>query len=208
MATVHRFLAEFGAICDSNKRCKGWISAISRHACCMSAAADRATRAAATGIALTMLAWPGGSKSAEPAGEQFGIERPSRAVATTIETAAVITPKLPSIDVNKLERATLQTDADRGQIRSIVTPHDPQAVEVKHRRLHFKNSTLVEIAAAFNRYNTVKIEVRQSAQTRRFTGIFDVQDPGSFMIVVSMEPDLDVAALRGRIIVGHNEPHR
>jgi hypothetical protein len=34
-----------------------------------------------------------------------------------------------------------------------------------------------------------------------------VQDPGSFMIVVSMEPDMDVEALHGRIIVGHNEPH-
>jgi len=178
MVIVHRFLAEFGASWDSNKRCKRWMSAISRHACRMSGAADRATRVTATGILLTMLAWPGGSRSAEPAGKQFGIER-----------------------------TMLQTDADRGQIRSVVTPRDPQAVEVKHRRLYFKNSTLVEIAAAFNRYNAVKIEVRQSAQTRRFTGIFDVQDPGSFMIVVSMEPDMDVEALHGRIIVGHNEPH-
>lgn len=69
---------------------------------------------------------------------------------------------------------------------SVSSPFDAKATDVaawRTRRLVFRNSTLEQIAADFNRYNKIpKIRVEGVVlQAKRYSGMFDADDPESFL---------------------------
>jgi transmembrane sensor len=69
---------------------------------------------------------------------------------------------------------------------SVSSPADIKVAEVmawRSRRLVFRNNTLVQIAAEFNRYNkTPKIRIEGAIlQAKRYSGMFDANDPESFL---------------------------
>jgi transmembrane sensor len=71
----------------------------------------------------------------------------------------------------------------------------------RQRRLVFRDSTLAEIAAEFNRYNrTPQIVVQGDLRTRRYGGTFDADDPQALASFLRPEQDL-VCELRGSTLV-------
>ena len=71
----------------------------------------------------------------------------------------------------------------------------PIADTPKHtskRQLVFRNHTLQQIATEFNRYNKLpKISVEGEAlQTKRYSGVFDADDPESFLDFLALDHQL------------------
>lgn len=73
----------------------------------------------------------------------------------------------------------------------------------RHRRLVSKGHTLVQIAAEFNRYNKApKIRIEGEAlQAKRYSGIFDVDDPQSFLDYLAQDRQLAVERRGGEFVV-------
>ena len=73
------------------------------------------------------------------------------------------------------------------------------AVLWRQRRLKFRDTSLAEAAAEFNRYNDVQIRVDPSVpDDKRLTGIFDADRPQSFVLYAAKDDSLVVEP------AGHN----
>lgn len=86
----------------------------------------------------------------------------------------------PATDVSAGKAIRIAADG------SMSSPVDIKTAEVaawRSRRLIFRNSTLVQITAEFNRYNKMpKIRVEGAAlQAKRYSGMFDANDPESLL---------------------------
>lgn len=69
-----------------------------------------------------------------------------------------------------------------------------QATSWRQRRLHFHGETLAEIAEEFNRYNSRQIEIGdEAAASRHFNGVFDADDPASFVQFLHRTGGLEVS---------------
>jgi transmembrane sensor len=108
----------------------------------------------------------------------------------TDHTDVAVTEGLVKVTAGKA--ASTATDVSAGKtIRiaadgSVSSPVDIKVADVgswRSRRLVFRNNTLEQIAAEFNRYNkTPKIRVEGAIlQSKRYSGIFDANDPESFL---------------------------
>ena len=136
-------------------------------------------------------------------GTQFDVyRRADRTNVAIIEGSVQITPEAPS-DSNTIALAQLpeRIRIAAGESVSIVadgqiTPPAPiDVVEVnawQQRRLIFRRHTLEEIAAEFNRYNrTLQIRVEGDVlQARRFSGVFDADDPESLLTYLASDSGL------------------
>jgi transmembrane sensor len=80
--------------------------------------------------------------------------------------------------------------------RTISAPVDVNMADVvawRQRQLVFRNQTLVEMAAAFNRYNQapkIRVEGAAAAQTRTYSGNFNADDLESFVQYLEQENEL------------------
>ena len=117
-------------------------------------------------------------------GTQFDVNR-----QTDHTDVAVIEGR---VKVTAEKTANTATDVSAGEaIRiaadgSVSSPVDIKVAETvawRSRRLVFRNNTLEQIAAEFNRYNrTPKIRVEGAIlQAQRYSGMFDANDPESFL---------------------------
>jgi transmembrane sensor len=84
-----------------------------------------------------------------------------------------------------------------------VTPHPERAnIETAtawtQRKLVFEHRALGEVADEFNRYNRERIEI-QSPQLRsqEITGVFEANNPESFMTFLAKIPDVTVERSAG-----------
>ncbi len=64
------------------------------------------------------------------------------------------------------------------------------AVAWRQRRLVFRDDTLAEVAAEFNRYNLGQIHVEGRARDKQLIGIFNADDPQSLMLFLGRDESL------------------
>ena len=72
----------------------------------------------------------------------------------------------------------------------------------RQRRLVFRNDTLADIAAQFNRYNRLQIDVSAQIAGRQLTGVFDADDPESMLDFLADEPSIVINRRPQRISIG------
>jgi transmembrane sensor len=81
---------------------------------------------------------------------------------------------------------------DGGIVKRTV-PDLSQIVAWRERRLVFRGDALTEVAAQFNRYNSVQIRVAgDTLASKQITGVFDADDPRSFIQFLERDGELSV----------------
>jgi transmembrane sensor len=69
-------------------------------------------------------------------------------------------------------------------------------------RLVFEDERLDDIAAEFNRWNRIQIEIReQEIAARLYSGAFNADDPDSLIAFLARDPGLDVRRSKERVVV-------
>jgi len=145
-------------------------------------------------------------------GTQFDVDRrPSATLVSVIEgrvqvsTAGadrpwVRTARDSTAQLNAGEEARIGSNGNLQRRSSI----DPISIATwRQHRLVFRDDNLEDIAAEFNRYNSrAQIELEGDAvRTRRYTAVFDADDPGSFVDFLRRDPSLMVTASDSEFII-------
>jgi transmembrane sensor len=80
-----------------------------------------------------------------------------------------------------------------GKITARVMPAPAEALAWRQRRLVFRDASLLEVAAEFNRYNQSHVRVETAeAQGKRLTGIFDADRPQALLLWCAQDDSLVV----------------
>lgn len=84
----------------------------------------------------------------------------------------------------------------------------PRTLAWRQRRLMFRSDTLSDIAAEFNRYNRApRIRVEdESVGNRRFSGVFDADDPESLVQVLDGDDGLQVQRSDRELLIKNKTP--
>lgn len=90
-----------------------------------------------------------------------------------------------------------------GVIKRVTVVDVADATAWRQRRLVFREESLGQIAAEFNRYNrTPQIRVEgETVRARRYGGTFDADDPESLIKFVTRKGDLQIERETGRIVI-------
>jgi transmembrane sensor len=147
-----------------------------------------------------------GKTTVRAVGTQFNIDRRARATTVTVVEGkvAVFTGNAPGSGAAALAGADLALAAgEQLVVAPNVTPHPERAnIETAtawtQRKLVFEHRALGEVADEFNRYNRERIEI-QSPQLRsqEITGVFEANNPESFMTFLAKIPDVTVERSAG-----------
>jgi transmembrane sensor len=137
-------------------------------------------------------------------GTQFNVDRrPDSTTVTVVDGAvAVFTTSVDTAEEEQTrvplaagEQLTLAPRSARHPVRADVAT----ALAWTQRKLVFENRRLGEVADEFNRYNRQAIEIRSpELREQRVTGVFQANDPRSFLTFLSRQPGVTVA--------GSNDP--
>jgi transmembrane sensor len=157
-----------------------------------------------------------GDTTVRAVGTQFNVDR--RAASTTVtvvegQVAVFTTPDgtkgggQTTLPLGAGEQLTLAPRTVRRPVRTDVAT----AIAWTQRKLIFERRQVGEVADEFNRYNRQVIEI-QSAELRNqeITGVFQANDPGSFLTFLSRLPGVTIqqSADHSRFIVtleAHNK---
>jgi transmembrane sensor len=137
-----------------------------------------------------------GSTRIEVLGTKFNVRSGSRGVAVAVieGTVSVAGERLgagESIRVERDGKPSAAVPSDAGKVTAW-----------RQRRLIFDTEPLADIAAEFNRYNAVQIEVRgEAARARRLIGTFDADDPQSLADFLARQRGFAVVREGDRIVV-------
>jgi transmembrane sensor len=140
-----------------------------------------------------------GDATVRAVGTQFDVDhRPASTTVTVLEgrVAVFTTPE----DKQQAEEARLPLEAGeqltvapriaRHRVRTDVAT----AIAWTQRKLIFEHRPLGEVAAEFNRYNRQLIEIRSpELRTQEVTGVFQANDPSSFLTFLSGLPGVTIA---------------
>ena len=86
-----------------------------------------------------------------------------------------------------------QAEVKRGRVAREKSLPATDVLAWRQRRLVFFDATLTEVAAEFNRYNRVQVDVEDSAaQNKRISGIFDADRPQALIIWAARDDSLVV----------------
>jgi len=97
------------------------------------------------------------------------------------------------------EQASISAD---GEIITRSVPDLAQIVSWRERRLVFRAERLEDVATQFNRYNAVQIRVEDEAlRGKQITGVFDADDPRSFVQFLQRDSTLAVEDGGGEIAI-------
>jgi transmembrane sensor len=97
------------------------------------------------------------------------------------------------------EQARILAD---GEIVTHSVPDLAQIVSWRERRLVFRAERLEDVATQFNRYNAVQIRVEDDAlRSKQITGVFDADDPRSFVQFLQRDSTLTVEDDGGEISI-------
>jgi len=121
-------------------------------------------------------------------------QRGKPANAITLQSTAGIT------EVGAGEEAVV---LPAGQIEKKLEADVQRTVAWRQRRLEFREDTLSDIITEFNRYNRspqFRLEGTTVA-TRRYTGVFDADDPESLALLLSRERDLMLERASNEIVI-------
>jgi len=80
-----------------------------------------------------------------------------------------------------------------GHLNKQTHPNVAEALSWRERRLMFRNTSLADVAAEFNRYNRQQIRVEGSVQME-LTGTFDADRPSALILYALRQTSLEVAS--------------
>jgi transmembrane sensor len=141
----------------------------------------------------------------EAIGTQFNVYRQHSATVVSVVEGRV--QVAANADASGAEPAALaageQVDIEQdGHVKRRSTPNIVRATAWQQRRLIFDEEPLANIALEFNRYNRAQFEIRDpQAGARRFSGIFDADDPESLAQLLARDAGLTVEREKRRILV-------
>jgi transmembrane sensor len=136
-------------------------------------------------------------------GTQFNVFDCSSSTTVTVVEGAVQVLDSSTRDPMPTRLATSEAaTVTAGQINKRRLDNPGAAIAWRERRLVFDNAPLEEVAAEFNRYNTVQILITQGlGRQKRITGIFSADHPQSLILFLRKEPQLVVEEHQERIVV-------
>ncbi len=114
------------------------------------------------------------------------------------------TTEPPSVEpqrarVSAGEQARVALD---GEIVKHLVPDLAQLVAWRERRLVFRADPLEEVATEFNRYNSLQLHILSDAlRGKQITGVFDADDPRSFIQFLERDGALSVNEKSAEITV-------
>jgi transmembrane sensor len=100
------------------------------------------------------------------------------------------------------EAAVVATSGEISR-RSVTDPDN--AVAWRRNKLVFEDETLTNIAAEFNRYNSILIRVIGKAADQHFSGTFNVHAPEAVMQILAVDSTLQVERIENAIIIRARE---
>jgi transmembrane sensor len=141
-----------------------------------------------------------GDATVRAVGTQFNVDhRPASTTVTVVEgrVAVFTTPAegqekagQTQLPLEAGEQLTLAPRIVRHPVRADVA----SAIAWTQRRLIFEHRPLGEVAAEFNRYNQQVIEIRSpELRNQEVTGVFQANDPVSFLTFLSGVPGVTIA---------------
>lgn len=152
-----------------------------------------------------------GATVIQAVGTRFNVYRSSTgAVVSVVEGVVQISPEASSpVRVNPPAQDVVSKPSEPHRARvsageqaqiardgAIVTHSVPDLARLvawRERRLVFRGDSLEEVATQFNRYNAVQIHIEDGAlRDRQITGVFDADDPRSFIQFLSRDATLSV----------------
>ena len=96
--------------------------------------------------------------------------------------------------------------ASSGTVDKEAATNIEESIAWKQRRLVFRQDTLNDIAAEFNRYNRTQIRIEGDAlRERRLIGTFDADDPESLILFLSSDPEVVIKKSGTEIVIGTSE---
>jgi transmembrane sensor len=139
-----------------------------------------------------------GDTTIRAVGTQFDVDRRTGGTTVTVVEGkvAVFTASASSNDgeASNLplaagEQLTVAPQSKSHTVRANVAA----ATAWTQRKLIFENRPLGEVAAEFNRYNRQSIDIRSpELRSQEVTGVFQANDPDSFMLFLAKIPDVNV----------------
>lgn len=112
----------------------------------------------------------------------------------------------PVADLSAGEQATLTPD---GQVLRLDKVDVQHGLAWRQGRISFDERTVASVAAEFNRYNGVQVEITDPAVAKiRITGTFDVRDVQSFATFLGSLPNVTVERAGSLILVKAAPQHR
>jgi transmembrane sensor len=92
--------------------------------------------------------------------------------------------------------------SERGAIAKVASADIDEALAWRTRRLVFRSTPLSEVAAEFNRYNSLKIRVEGAAvEDKRLIGTFNADDPQALVQFLASEEALSTAREDGALVI-------
>jgi transmembrane sensor len=148
-------------------------------------------------------------------GTRFNVYRaPAGTTVSVVEGVVQISPRPQSASPPTSEAVAAQAQGDRspagieaarvsageqarvslaGEIVMRTVPDLAQVVAWRERRLVFHGDSLEDVATEFNRYNALQIHVQGDAiRNRHITGVFNADDPRSFILFLERDAALAV----------------
>lgn len=115
--------------------------------------------------------------------------------------AAATAAVTPTTDTIRLAAGD-EAEIDHGRISKTSEPNIVRAVAWQTRRLIFDGDSVAEVAAQFNRYNSIHIRVDDPAiRARRITGTFDADDFTPFIRFLSHDPRVTVTTNSREVLI-------
>jgi transmembrane sensor len=150
-----------------------------------------------------------GDTTVRATGTQFNVDRRDTSTTVTVVEGRVAVFTTPAgtqgeastrLPLEAGEQLTLAPRGARHPVRTDVAT----AIAWTQRKLIFEHRQLGEVAAEFNRYNRQVIDI-QSAELRNqeVTGVFQANDPGSFLTFMARLPGVTIerSADHSRVVV-------
>ena len=130
-------------------------------------------------------------------GTRFNVYRSNAgATVSVVEGGVQISPEAAAVSQTSTPRVAAgeqaRISAD-GEIVTRTVPDLAQIVSWRERRLVFRAERLEDVATQFNRYNALQIRIADEAlRGKQITGVFDADDPRSFVQFLQRDTTLAV----------------
>jgi transmembrane sensor len=148
-----------------------------------------------------------GSTTVQAIGTQFNVYRSETGTrVSVVEGVVKVTTDAagaaPIADANSRRlSAGEQVEIYRDRLEATRSSDVASTIAWRERRLVFHDKPLVEIAAEFNRYNSIKFEIGSDVDIEPLTGVFAADRPESFARFLARDPTLRVEQHGQRLIV-------
>lgn len=137
-------------------------------------------------------------------GTQFNVRRTSASETRIAVVDGVVQVSAPEKQTDGAIRLTAGNEATVVKTTVVKTeaPDVPRTMSWRARRLVFPESRLEDIAAEFNRYNTLRIRVEgENVRNRLISGMFDADDPTPLLRYLDGFADVEVISSNDEVLI-------